>query len=143
MTNSNQYELRFDAGYTDRFPTFMDAIRHVVYGGKARPKNIAADLDLSQSELSKMISGLENRRFPVQRLDELIEATGDLTPVYWLVEKFCLEDAITDEQLKRALMESLERERQEGEFQRKLAQKLGLLDENDETNNGPELKVAK
>ena len=54
-------------------------------------KAVAADLDMSPSELTRKLSHNPNDpvHFPVCRLPDLIKATGDMTPIYWLVERFC------------------------------------------------------
>lgn len=83
-----QFELDFTAGLIDRFPTFQDCVRASVYGCGRQFKAIAADLDMSPSLPSQKLAGQETV-FPLQRLPELIQATGDNTPIFWLVEKFC------------------------------------------------------
>lgn len=86
-----QFELDFEGGLTTRFPSFRECVSASVSGCGRQLKAIAADLDMSPSELSRKLSDQEIH-FPAHRLPDLIAATGDLTPVYWLVEKFC-EDA--------------------------------------------------
>jgi hypothetical protein len=57
---------------------------------------------MSPSELSRKLANNpnDNVHYPVKELDALIAATGDLTPIYWLIEKFC-EDS--DAKQRRAL----------------------------------------
>lgn len=98
-----QFEINFDAGLTDQFPEFSDCLRASVYSCGKPFKNIAADLDVSPSHLSRMLNSAdEGVNFPAHRIDELVRATGDKSPIYWLVEKF-LQDA--DAQAKQALRE--------------------------------------
>ena len=89
-----QVEINFEAGLTEQFPTFDDCLRASVYGCGRAIKAIAADLDMSQSELSRKLADNPNDpvHFPADRLDELIAATKDYRPIYWLIEKF-IEDA--------------------------------------------------
>lgn len=89
-----QIALNFESGLTEQFPEFRDVVRASVYSCGRAFKSVAADLDMSVSELSRKLSDNPNDpvNFPLNRLPELIEATGDKRPVYWLVEKF-LEDA--------------------------------------------------
>jgi hypothetical protein len=91
-----QIELNFEAGLTEQFPEFRDAVRASVYSCGRAFKAVAADLDMSVSELSRKLADnpADPVNFPLNRLPELIEATGDKRPIYWLVEKF-LEDAET------------------------------------------------
>ena len=73
--------------------------------GCGRPlKAVAADLDMTSSELSRKLSNNPNDpvHFPLDCLPELITATGDLRPIYWLIEAF-LDDA--DAKRKRDLEE--------------------------------------
>ena len=51
------------------------------------------DLDMTSSELSRKLGDNPNDpvNFPLHMLPDLIRATGDKRPVYWLVESF-LED---------------------------------------------------
>lgn len=98
-----QLELSFEAGLTDRFPEFRDCLRATVYGGRRPFKAIAADLDYKPSFFSKMFSepdSEDKRNFPVERLPELVKVTGDMTPIYWLVERL-LEDG--DKKRRRAI----------------------------------------
>ena len=54
--------------------------------------------------LSRMLNPHETSvNFPAQRLPELLAATGDLRPVYWLVETFCRDEAAKRDQAIRAL----------------------------------------
>lgn len=101
-TNARQLSIEFEAGLLDQFPDFRDVVRASVYSCGRAFKIVAADLDMSVSELSRKLSDNPNDpvNFPLHRLSELIVATGDKRPVYWLVEKF-LENA--DAKRKRSL----------------------------------------
>ena len=81
-----QLTLEFDRKHT----TFHEAIRASVYGCGRQLKYIAADLDMSPAELSRKLSDNPNDpvHFPAHRLPDLMRATGDLTPLYWLVDEF-------------------------------------------------------
>lgn len=89
-----QIEINFQAGLTEQFPAFRDVVKAAVYSCGRQFKAVAADLDMTSSELSRKLGDNPNDpvNFPLHLLPELIEATGDKRPVYWLVEKF-LEDA--------------------------------------------------
>lgn len=88
-----QVEINFEAGLTDQFPAFRDVVKAAVYGCGRPFKAVAADLDMTSSELSRKLGDNPNDpvHFPLHLLPELIRATGDKRPVYWLVESF-LED---------------------------------------------------
>ena len=84
-----QFELQFPDGLRDRYPDWMDCIRASVHGCGKPMKAIAADLDMSQSELSKRLSDQADIQFLLKRLPDLLRATNNLDPIYWLVESFC------------------------------------------------------
>ena len=102
MTTKSQLEIDFTPGLTEQFPEFLDCVKASVYGCGKPFKLVAADLNMSPSELSRKLADNpnDNVHFPAKKLAELIEKTGDLMPVYWLVEKF-LEDSNAKQ--KRAL----------------------------------------
>lgn len=91
-----QVELNFEAGLTQQFPEFRDVVKASVYSCGRALKSVAADMDMTSSELSRKLADNPNDtvNFPLHMLPALIEATGDKRPVYWLVEKF-LEDPET------------------------------------------------
>jgi hypothetical protein len=91
-----QIQIDYQGGLLQQFPVWMDCVRASVYGCGRQLKAIAADLDMSVSELSRKLADrpADNVNFPVDRLDELVEATGDQRPVLWLVERF-LDDPET------------------------------------------------
>lgn len=104
IVSSSQLTLDFTPGLAERHATLLDCVRSAVYTHRNPLKTIAADMDMSQSELSRKLSGNpeDHRRFTVEDLEKFIQATGDLTPIYYLVEKY-----LTDEDVKqrRALAE--------------------------------------
>lgn len=97
-----QLEIDFEPGLVERFPEFHDCVKTSVYGSRRQFRAIAADLDMSSSELSRKLA--ENPddplNFPLKLLPTLMAATGDLSPLYWLIEKFC-EDS--DAKQRRAI----------------------------------------
>jgi len=102
MAEHRQMELNYEGGLIDQFPAFRDVLSTSVYGCGRPFKHIAADLDMTPSKLSRMLADNPNDNIhpPADRLDEIIEATGDVKPIYWLIERF-LEDQ--DLKRKRAL----------------------------------------
>lgn len=85
-----QIEIDFEAGLTARFPEFGDCLHASVHGCGRQFKAVAADMDMSSSDLSRRLANNPNDQvyFPARRLPELIAATGDLSPIYWLIERF-------------------------------------------------------
>lgn len=97
-----QLEIDFEPGLVERFPEFIDCVKASVYGARKQFKAIAADVDMSSSELSRKLAENpnDNVHLAARDLPKVIAATGDLTPVYWLIEKFC-EDS--DAKQRRAI----------------------------------------
>lgn len=91
-----QVEINFESGLPSQFPYFRDVVKAAVYGCGRPFKAVAADMDMTSSELSRKLGDNPNDpvHFPLHLLPELIRATGDKRPVYWLVETF-LEDEDT------------------------------------------------
>lgn len=102
MTDRTQIELDFEGGLLDQYGSFSDVLSASVYGCGRPFKHVAADLDMTASKLSRMLANNPNDNIhpPGDRIDDIISATGDLRPVYWLIERF-IEDA--DIKRKRAL----------------------------------------
>lgn len=99
-----QVEIEFQPELIEQFPEFRDVVRASVYSCGRPFKGVAADLDMSVSELSRKLSDNPNDpvHFPLHRLPELLRATGDLRPVHWLIACF-MEDS--DSKHRRAVSE--------------------------------------
>lgn len=91
-----QLTFNLEASLVQQFPEFRDCVRASVYSCGRAFKAIAADLDMSVSELSRKLADNPNDpvHFPLHRLPELIRATGDKRPALWLLEAF-LDDPDT------------------------------------------------
>lgn len=73
-----------------QFDNFKELLRHVVYACGKPAKIVAADLDMSPPELTQILAGSDGRRFPAEKIPDLIRTTaptGHLI-VYWLVHHF-------------------------------------------------------
>lgn len=105
-----QIELNFEAGLTDQFPEFQQCLKASVYSCGRQFKAVAADLDMSSSRLSRMLNeNDENVHFPAYRIPELIQATGDLRPLYWLAEMFCQDEAEKQKRAARQFLQEMPR----------------------------------
>lgn len=104
LISPTQMTLDFEPGLTDRFDTLLDCVRTGAFTNRNPLKTIAADMDMSQSDLSRKLSGSKDdpRRFSVEDLELYIEKTGDLNPVYYLIEKFLADE---DARQRRAYSE--------------------------------------
>jgi AraC-like DNA-binding protein len=92
---SQQLTLSFEPGLTERHKTLLACAREAIYRCKKPLKAVAADMDLSESSLSRKLSeNPEDRRtFSLDDLEASLNATNDLTPVYWLIEKYLQDPA--------------------------------------------------
>lgn len=89
-----QLSIDFEAGLTARFPSLEDCIHHAAYGYGKGVTALAAELDMGESELCKRLSAhhgdseKEKRPLRVKDFVAIVEKTGDLSPIYWLLEKY-------------------------------------------------------
>lgn len=81
-----QIQIDYEPGKTDQFSSLMESVRHVVYGGGMKQAAIAAGMDMAPTKLSRQMGG--ELKFSVEQLEELLDLTGDLTPIYYLIEKY-------------------------------------------------------
>lgn len=106
--STSQLTLDFEPGLADRHESLLACIRQCAYSHRNPLKTIAADMDQSQSDLSRKLSSNHDdpRRFSVDDLEKFVKATGDVTPILYLVEKY-LADSETKQraaQLQLAAM---------------------------------------
>lgn len=89
-----QLTLCFEPGLVERYPTAMDVVRRVAYGHPHPLKTIAADMDMSQSSLSRKLTQDPDdpRRFSVDDLEAFVKATGDVTVIEYLAAKYLQSD---------------------------------------------------
>jgi hypothetical protein len=85
-----QHSFDFTPGLTTQFPRLRDVFAAVVYGSRAGLKGVAADIDVSPSELSRMLNREQDdpRKLDVEDAVGILASTGDTRPVQWLIEKF-------------------------------------------------------
>lgn len=104
VSSSHQMSIDFEPGLAERHQSALDCVRECAYTHKHPLKTLAADMDMSQSELSRKLAHNPDdpRRFTLDDLEKFLAATGDMTPIYYLVEKY-IEDS--DLRQRRALAE--------------------------------------
>lgn len=110
---SSQLTLDFLPGLAERHDSLLACIRQCAYTHRNPLKTLAADMDISQSDLSRKLAGNpeDPRRFTVEDLEKFIVATGDITPVLYLVEKYLADEETkqraANQQLAKMLPEVL------------------------------------
>jgi len=83
---AHQLTLSFEPGLVERFGSLRECIATGIY--QRGLTNVAPSLDKAPGNLSVELSEDPIRKFGVESLELYIEKFGDLTPVYYLVEKF-------------------------------------------------------
>lgn len=108
-----QFTLDFEPGLTERFKTWESVLAAAVYGSRKGLNVVAADLDMSPSELTRRLNPDSDDARPLRTKDAtgIIRSTEDMRPVYWLIETFLRDpEAVKQEALARlpALMEAIQ-----------------------------------
>lgn len=113
-----QLSLNFEPGLAERHGSLKSCVRERVYGHLKPLKSIAADMDLSETELTRKLADNPNdtRNFNCDDLEAYIHRTGDVTPIYYLIEKFAVstetKQAFAAAELAKALPQILALARQ-------------------------------
>lgn len=85
----SQLTLSLEPSIVERWPKLRQYLEHRVGVQSKTAKQIAADMDLSPSTLSKKLNETDSNRFTVDNLEEYIESTGDVQSVIeYLATKF-------------------------------------------------------
>lgn len=99
VVSSTQLTLELQPDLLKRYTTLRQCVWHTVMNYPRGPKALAADLDLSESELTRRLNPSENdsRSCDVNLMDQIMVLTGDLTPLQWQMAKH-----LRDQEAKRA-----------------------------------------
>lgn len=79
------------SGLPERFPTALDCVRVCAHENGLHLKTIAAAMQMSPSDLSRKLANnpKDPRRFTLNDFEAYVAFTGDVTPVLYLLQKFC------------------------------------------------------
>lgn len=104
VRSASQLMIDFTPGLTERHALLTDCVRECAYTHRNPLKTLAADMDMSQSELSRKLANNPDdpRRLSVEDLVRFIDASGDTTPIQWLIERFMQDDGMRQ---RRAMAE--------------------------------------
>lgn len=91
---SVQHTLNFEPGLSERWKSLKGCVRERVYANPKPLKVVAGDMDLSESDLSRKVGDNpgDQRNLSCDDLEAYIKATGDTTPILYLVEKYAVND---------------------------------------------------
>lgn len=113
---NTQMTLDFQPGLPERFPCLLDCVRHGAYTHRNPLKTIAADMDMSQSQLSRKLADKSDsdgsgnsdpRRLSVDDLEKYLVATGDMAPIHYLVEKYLVNQEAAQRRAVNALVQQM------------------------------------
>lgn len=107
--SATQLTIDFTPGLSERHPHLLDCVRECAYTHRNPLKTIAADMDMSQSELSRKLAHNpeDPRKLSVEDLESFIRATGDTTPIYWLIDKYLQSEDVKQKYAMAALTKAL------------------------------------
>lgn len=95
-----QMTLDLDTNLMDRFRSVKECVAAGVY--RRGLKRMAGELDVAPGNLSVQLSDDGQRNFDTDTMERYIEKTGDKTPIYFLVAKYCGDQSASrDEALER------------------------------------------
>jgi hypothetical protein len=86
-----QLTLEIDENVLQAHRSLRDCVAAGVY--RRGLKAVAADLDLSPGNLSVALSDDQHRKFSVDELERYVQTTGDKSPIYWLVARYCGDES--------------------------------------------------
>lgn len=90
-----QMSLSFEPGLAQRHRSLVECVATGIY--KRGLGRIAAMVDEAPSHLSAQLSG-DGRRLAVDTLEAYIAKTGDLEPIYYLIDKFMQDPRATQQE---------------------------------------------
>lgn len=95
---ANQLTLELHPDIRTRFATLRECLHWTVLNDRRGIKAVAADCDVSMSELSRRMhpSDDDPRSCDVNLMVRVMHSTGDLSPLHWLMAEF-----LQDEETKR------------------------------------------
>jgi hypothetical protein len=88
---ANQLTLELEPGLLDRHASLLDCLAAGVYSRGL--KRVAMDLDKAPGNLSRELAGDSDRHFSVAALERYIQTQGDLTPIYYLIQRYLGDQA--------------------------------------------------
>jgi hypothetical protein len=96
LVSSSQMTLDFEAGLTERHASVLAVVVEGAHTHRNPLKTLAADMDMSLSELSRKLGDNPNdpRKFTLEDLELYLKASGDMNPIYYLVEKYLADDGL-------------------------------------------------
>jgi len=91
---TQQMTLSLEPGLLQRYKSLRDCIHAAVLNDPRGMKSVAADCDLSVSELSRRLSPTpgDPRSLDVDVFVDILQSTQDFQPLRWLIARFLPDD---------------------------------------------------
>ena len=90
-----QLQLSFESGITVQFKALEDVLSAAVYSSRQGLQGCAAEADQSPSELSRRLNKTDQLPLRVCDMVAILDATQDLRPIHWLVERYIQDPEAT------------------------------------------------
>lgn len=89
---TQQLTMNFEPGLAQKNKSLKGHVRERIYSSIKPLKTVAAGMDLSETELTRKLSLNPNdtRDLTCDDLEAYIADSGDVSPVYYLIEKFAI-----------------------------------------------------
>ena len=100
VPKTSQMTLSFEPGLAERHLSLRDCMVQQVYQrGHGR---VAASLDMAPSKLTEKLAGVDSsgkpRGMSLDEFERYIEKSGDLTPIYYLLDKFARDPGVAQQE---------------------------------------------
>lgn len=111
VATGQQLTLSLEPGLTQRWKTLREVLTHSCLNDARGLKAIAADCDLSVSELSRRLnpSPGDPRSLDIDVFVDILASTDDYLPIRWLLARFIPDDssrhAVAVQKLERLMTE--------------------------------------
>lgn len=94
MNGAKQLSLVFEPGLAARYRSLRDVVAHGVY--RQGLTVVAGKVDMAPSKLSEKLAGGNDRPrdLGIEEFERYLIATGDVQPIYYLVEKFLQDPGV-------------------------------------------------
>lgn len=85
-----QITINFEAGPVESYGSCREYVGALVHQQGKLQKAVAADMDLSPSDLSRKLAQApdDSRRLTLDDLERFVATTNDVRPILYLVEKY-------------------------------------------------------
>lgn len=104
--SQRQLTLPLDESLVPAHRSLRDCVAAGVY--RRGLKGVAMDLDLSPGNLSVALSDDPHRKFSVDDLERYMQATGDKTPIHYLIAKYMGDEGAARDQALGQVAELLQ-----------------------------------